>query len=125
MFLDSLKLNKPYEVGQINFEFDMAEIGKYKHNKVTICWKGISEINGELCAVLDFNAIDNILELTMDQINSKGTEQYWGTVWLSLMTRNIEQAYMYSGTILETDVKGLQNKLLIKTVRELDLVRIQ
>ena len=30
--------------------------------------------------VIDFNAINNIIELTMDQINSKGTEQYWGYI---------------------------------------------
>jgi hypothetical protein len=119
MFWDSLKLNEPYVIAQINGEFDMAEIGKYNHNKIIICWRGISEINGELCAVIDFNAIDNIIELTMDIINSKGTEQYWGTAWLSLETKNIEKAFMYGGSMLETEVKGMPNKFLIKTVREL------
>jgi hypothetical protein len=124
-FYDSLKLNIPYVISQINGEFDMAEIGKYNHNRILICWKGISEINGELCSVIDFNAIDNIIELTMDQINSKGTEQYWGTVWLSMKTKNIEQAIMYSGTIQEVEVKGMNNKILIKTIRELSLEKIR
>ena len=124
-FYDSLKLNIPYVINQINGEFDMAEIGKYNHNRNLICWKGISEINGELCSVIDFNAIDNIIELTMDQINSKGTEQYWGTVWLSMKTKNIEQAIMYSGTIQEVEVKGMNNKILVKTIRELNLEKIQ
>jgi hypothetical protein len=125
MFLDSLKLNIPYTVKQINGEFDMAEIGKYNHNKILVCWKGISEINGELCAVIDFDAIDNLLELTLNQVNAKGTEQYWGTVWMSLKTKNIEQAYMYSGTMLEAQVPGMPNKFLIKTVRELHVDKIQ
>lgn len=124
-FLDSLKLNRPYDVKLTNGEFDMAEIGKYNHNKIILCWKGISEVEGELCAIIDFNAIDNLLELTMDQIKSKGTEQYWGTVWVSLKTRRIEYAYMFSGTMLETEVKNFPNKLLIKTIRELYLEKIR
>ena len=124
-FYDSLKLNKHYIINQIKGEFDMAEIGKYNHNKNLVCWKGISEINGELCTIIDFNAIDNIVELTMDQINSKGTEQYWGTVWLSMKTKNIKQAFMYSGTIQEIEVKGMNNKFLVKTIRELYLEKIQ
>lgn len=125
MFWDSLKLNEPYVIAQINGEFEMAEIGKYNHNKIIICWRGISEINGELCAVIDFNAIDNIIELTMDIINSKGTEQYWGTAWLSLETKNIEKAFMYGGTIQEIEVKGMKDKFLAKTVRELWLEKIE
>ena len=125
MFRDSLKLNEPYVIAEINGEFDMAEIGKYNHNKISLCWRGISEINGELCAVIDFNAIDNIIELTMDIINSKGTEQYWGTAWLSLETKNIEKAIMYGGTMQEIEVKGMKDKFLAKTVRELWLEKIE
>lgn len=125
MYWDSLKLNESYVIAQINGEFDMAEIGKYNHNKIILCWRGISEINGELCAVIDFNAIDNLIELTMEQINAKGTEQYWGTTWISLKTKNIEKALMYGGVMLETEVKGMPNKFLIKTIRELWVEKIE
>ncbi len=124
-FSDSLKLNQSYLVPGMHFKFDMAEIGKYEHNDVILCWKGISVINGELCAVIDFNAIDNILELNMPMINSKGTEQYWGTVWVSIKTGNIEQGLMYGGTIQEIEVKGMKDKFLTKTIRELYLDKIQ
>lgn len=125
MFWDSLKLNESYVIAQINGEFDMAEIGKYNHSKIMLCWRGISEINGELCAVIDFNAIDNLIELTMEQINAKGTEQYWGTTWISLKTKNIEKALMYGGVMLETEVKGMPEKFLIKTIRELWVEKIE
>jgi hypothetical protein len=124
-FSDSLKLNKPYLIPGMHFKFDMADIGNYEHNNITLCWKGISVMNGELCAVIDFNATDNILELNMPMINSKGTEQYWGTVWVSMKTKNIEQGIMYSGTIQEIEVKGMKDKFLTKTIRELYLDRIQ
>jgi hypothetical protein len=124
-YFDSLKLNKTYIIPDISGQFDMAEIGKYSHNKIFLSWKGISEINNELCAVIDFNALDNIVELTMDIIKSKGTEQYWGTILVSLKTKNIEQAIMYGGTIQEIEINGMKDKFLVKTIRELELNRIQ
>jgi hypothetical protein len=124
-YYDSLKLNQPYIIPDINGQFDMADIGKYYHNKIILCWKGISEIKGELCTVIEFNAIDNKIELSMDMIKSKGTEQYWGTILISMKTKNIEHGVMYSGTIQEVEVKGLKDKFLIKTIRELEVDKIQ
>jgi hypothetical protein len=124
-YYDSLKLNVPYIIPNIKGEFDMADIGTYSHNKISLCWKGITSLNGTLCAIIDFNAIDNKIELNMDMIKSKGTEQYWGSVLVSLITRNIEKADMYSGTIQEIEVKGMKDKFLIKTIRELTINKIQ
>jgi hypothetical protein len=124
-YFDSLKLNVPYIVPDIKGQFSMADIGNYSHNKISVCWKGISEINGQLCALIEFNAIDNKLELNMDMIKTKGTEQYWGSVLVSVRTRIIEHAEMYSGTIQEIEVKGMKDKILMKTIRELEIKRIQ
>jgi hypothetical protein len=123
-YYDSLKLNVPYIIPDIKGGFSMAEIGNYSHNKIILCWKGITEINGQLCAVINFNAIDNKLELSMDQIKSKGTEQYWGTVLVSLKTHYLEQCDMFSGTMQEIEIKGMKDKMLIKTIRELYINRI-
>jgi hypothetical protein len=119
MFWDSLELNLPYVIRQTDGEFSMAEIGTYNHNVITICWKGITAIDGELCAVIDFTAIDNLIELSMDVIKAKGTEQYWGTAWVSLKTRNIEKGVMYGGVMLDSEIQGLPENYLVKTVREL------
>jgi hypothetical protein len=124
-YYDSLKLNKPFIIPDINGQFDMAEIGKYSHNKILLCWKGVTQINGELFAVIDFNAIDNKIELSMDMIKTNGTEQYWGSVFLSLKNKSIEQGVMYSGTIQEIEVKGMKDKFLMKTIRELEIRKIK
>ena len=124
-YYDSLKLNDTYIIPDITGEFNMADIGKYSHNKIIVCWNGISEFSGELCAIVDFTAIDNKIELSMDQIKTKGTEQYWGTILISLKTKNIEHAVMYSGTIQEIEIKGMKDKFLVKTIRELEVNRIQ
>ena len=118
-YADSLKLNKDYRIPDITGEFSMADIGTYSHNQIQLCWTGISMIDDELCAVIEYRAIDNKIEMSMAGLNTKGTEQYWGTIWISLDTRLIESAVMYGGTIQEIEVPGLTNKFLIKTIREL------
>lgn len=122
---DSLKLNVPYDMAKMSFKFDMAEIGNYQHNGIILCWKGITVVNDEMCAVIEFTAIDNIIELTMASVKAKGTEQYWGTVFVSLKTKLIERATMGSGTILEIEVPGMKDKFLTKTIRELEVEKIQ
>jgi hypothetical protein len=81
-------------------------------------------MNNRLCAVIEYRAIDNKIELVMDPMKTRGTEQYWGITWISLDTRQIEYAEMYSGTIQEIEIKGLKDKFLVKTIRELWVKRI-
>ena len=123
-FSDSLKLNKSYQIPQNGGAFNMADIGSYRHNEIQLCWTGISAINNELCAVIAYQALDNKLELSMNGFKSKGTEQYWGTTWVSLKTKTVESAVMYSGTIQELDIHGMQNKLIVKTIRDIQVEKI-
>jgi hypothetical protein len=124
-FTNSLKLNNYYVIRPDLGSFDMADIGKYSHDNIQIRWAGISEMNNELCAVIEYRAVDNLLEINMDQITGKGTEQYWGTTWISLKTGLIEYADTYSGTIQEIKLKGMDNKFLVKTIREISVDKIQ
>jgi hypothetical protein len=124
-YSDSLKLNRIYTIPDIQGEFEMAGIGTYNHAKIQLCWTGISYINNEMCAVIEYRATDNKIELAMDQMNTRGTEQYWGTTWISLRTRQIEYAEMYGGTIQEIEIKGFKDKFLTKTIRDLWVERIQ
>ena len=124
-YTDSLKLNKYFIIYPKAASFEMGGVGIYSHNNIQIRWTGISEMNNELCAIIEYRAVDNLLEINMDQIKSKGTEQYWGTTWVSLKTGLIEFADTYSGTIQEIQVKGFDNKFLAKTIREIRVDKIQ
>jgi hypothetical protein len=121
---DSLKLNRIYRIHDGLGEFEMADIGTYSHNGIQLCWTGISVMNDELCAVIDYRALDNKLEISLAGLNTKGTEQYWGTVWVSMKTKLIEYADMYSGTMQEIEVPGFPEKFLFKTIRELWVEKI-
>jgi hypothetical protein len=122
---DSLKITVPYTIPDIKGEFNMAEIGKYSHTSIQLCWTGISVMNGELCAVIEYRALNNKVEVAVGNIKTKGTEQYWGNTWMSLKTKQIEFGEIYSSTFQEIEVSGLKDKLLVKTIRELTLERIR
>ena len=122
---DSLELNKPYFIRGSGGEFSMADIGTYSHTNIQLLWTGISAFNNELCAVIEFTATDNRIEMEIAGLKTKGTEQYWGTIWISLKTKLIENAVMYGGTIQEIDVAGMQNKFLAKTIRDLRVDKIK
>jgi len=123
-FTDSLRLNKTYRIPQITGTFNMANIGTYAHNEVQVCWTGISAIHNELCAVIEYRALDNKIELSMTGFKTKGTEQYWGTTWVSYKAKSIEAAVMYSGTIQEMDIQGMKDKLLVKTIRDIRVEKL-
>jgi hypothetical protein len=122
---DSLKLNRVYSIPGSDEKFAMADIGTYEHSGIDLCWTGISEMNGVLCAIIEFRAIDNKISLEMEALKTKGTEQYWGTIWMSLKDKSNEHAEMYSGTIQEIAVTGMENKFLAKTIRDLSVDKIQ
>ncbi len=124
-YSDSLKLNRKYVIHDIAGEFNMAEIGTYEHSSIRLCWTGISIINNKLCGVIEYRAIDNKIELSIGTMKTRGTEQYWGTTWISLDTRQIEYAEMFSGTIQEIEIGGLKDKFIAKTIRELQVERIK
>jgi hypothetical protein len=124
-YSDSLKMNVEYMIPQVSGEFAMAGIGTYNHVSIQVCWTGISYMYNELCAVIEYRALDNKIEMSLDQIQTRGTEQYWGTTWVSLGTRQIEYAEMYGGTIQEIIVRGLKEKMYVKTIRELEVERIK
>ena len=124
-YTDSLKLNRYFIIRPKSGSFEMGGVGNYSHDNIQIRWTGISVMNNELCAIIEYRAVDNLLEINMDQIKGKGTEQYWGTTWISLKTGVIEYADTYSGTMQEIQVKGMDNKFLVKTIREIRVDKIQ
>ncbi len=124
-YFDSLQLNKTYVVPEIQGAFNMADVGTYNHAKVGLNWIGISMMNNKLCAVIEYRALDNKLELHTENINSKGSELYWGKTWVALENKQIEYAEMYSNTIQDMEIESLPNKIMACTKRVLKLERIK
>lgn len=124
-YFDSLDLNKTYEIPEIHGAFNMANIGLYNHSKIELSWIGISLMNSQLCAVIEYRALDNKIELNLEQMKSKGSELYWGKTWISLATKQIEFAEIYSNTIQEIEMQGMPQKMLFSTKRIVTVDRIK
>ena len=67
---------------------------------VQLTWIGRSQRNGQECAVIDYRAFFNPLEVGNGAMTLKGRSHYWGAIWVSLASREIEDA------ILQEDVLG-------------------
>lgn len=124
-YSDSLQLNKSFTIPEVKGEFTMADIGTYSHQEIQLCWSGISTMDNKLFAIIEYRAIDNKVAMEMEGFKTRGTEQYWGTIWISLENRLIGKAVMYGGIIQEIEIAGSENKFLTKTIRELWVNKIQ
>jgi hypothetical protein len=124
-YFDSLQLDKTYVIPDIQGTFEMADIGTYNHTNIELNWIGIAMKNNKLCAIIEYRALDNKLELRSDKMKSKGSEFYWGKTWLSMENKQIEYAEMYSNTVQEMEIEGLPDKLLASTKRILKVERIK
>lgn len=124
-YFDSLELNKTYRIAGIQGGFNMADIGTYNHANVELNWTGISMMNHNLCAIIEYRSLDNKLQLDLSEFKSKGSESYWGKTWVSLETKQIEYAEMYSLTIQEMEGSGFPEKILVSTKRVITLEKIK
>jgi hypothetical protein len=74
-------------------------------------------MNNTLCNIIEFRSLDNKLEINLNEMKSKGSELYWGNIWISQKDRKIEYAEIYSFTIQELEIQGLPQKILVSTKR--------
>jgi len=103
--LDSLKLNKLYEVKKMNGEVPLAGLGTFTNNNIQLIWKGVSVMNNEVCALVDFRAMDNPLAVNLKMgekdFSLKGTSHYWGTVYISLKEKRFEYVELLENVMME------------------------
>jgi hypothetical protein len=59
---DKLKLNEPYSAKNFNGKMDLAGQGSFENKDVRITWTGISQRNGEQCAVIEYLTMNNPIE---------------------------------------------------------------
>jgi len=65
-FFDSLKLNHLYTPVVLKSKVDLAGSGYFENKNIQLNWSGITKMNGEYCAVIQFLAMDNPLEINTE-----------------------------------------------------------
>ena len=95
-----LKLNVPYKLMSAQ-DVHMPGIGTFQNRDVVLTWTGRSQRDGSECALIEYRAFFNPLEIANGGMTLKGRSHYWGEIWVSLSTRQIEYATLYEDVLGE------------------------
>jgi hypothetical protein len=93
-FFDQLKLNVPLHL-LIDQDINMPSVGTFHSRDIVLEWVGRSQRNGQDCAVIDYRAFFNPLEIATGGVTIRGRSDFWGEIWVSLATKQIEYATIY------------------------------
>ena len=104
-FFNHLNLNEPYHVPE-DQDVSMPGVGTFHNRDVVLNWVGRSQRNRQDCALLDYQAFFNPLQIANSGINLKGRSDYWGQIWVSLATKQIEYATLYEQVAGEMKLAG-------------------
>jgi hypothetical protein len=90
-YFDQLKLNVPLHTGQ-DQEVKMPDVGTFHNRDIVLEYVGRSQRNGQDCALIDYRAFFNPLQIASGGMTLNGRSDYWGEIWVSLATKQIEYA---------------------------------
>lgn len=121
---EKLELNKPFHATDFNGELDLAGQGTFENKNMLLTWTGISEMNGELCALIEYRTFNNPLEYNAEEANMKGLSHYWGNIWVSLEDKQIEHATMLEIVSAEMRLPGQPNKQVMTITREIEVKKL-
>jgi hypothetical protein len=103
--LDHLKLNQVYHVIR-DQDVNMPGVGTFQNRDVQLIWAGRSHRNGQDCALIEYQAYFNPLDLSLAGMDLKGRSHYWGQIWVSLSTKQIEYGTLYEDVLGEMKLPG-------------------
>jgi len=104
-YFEHLKLNEPYHVLS-NQDVKMPGVGTFQNHDVVLEWVGRSQRNGQDCALIKYQAFFNPLEIANAGMTLKGRSDYWGEIWVSLATKQIEYGTIYENVVGEMKLAG-------------------
>jgi len=109
-----LKLNEPYHF--VSGDVNMPGVGIFTNKDVVLVWTGRSQMHGQDCAVIEYRAFFNPVDINNAGLLLKGRSNYWGLIWVSLATKQIEYATLYEDVLGELTLPG-QNMQVMDVVR--------
>lgn len=113
---EHLELNTPYRLLSSQ-DVNMPGIGTFHNRDVQLTWLGRSFRNGQDCAVIAYRAFFNPLQIANGGMTLKGRSHYWGEIWVSLATRQIEYATLQEDVLGELTLAGQNGPRTINVFR--------
>ena len=98
--LDRLRPGVPYAFGT-NREITIDSWGTFTNRDLKLTLTGTAMRNGEDCAVIDYLALFNRVDLTLPGFKLVGRSHYWGQVWVARRGRRLEHATLYEDVLGE------------------------
>jgi len=114
-YFDHLKLNEPYHA--ISNQNTELSVGSFQNRDVVLEWVGLSRRNGNDCALIDYQAFFNPLEIAVGGMTMKGRSDYWGQIWVSLATKQIEYGTIYESVIAEMKLPAHDTPQIVNIFR--------
>jgi hypothetical protein len=113
---EHLKLNEPYHTLS-DEDVKMPDVGTFHNRDVILEWFGRSRRNGQDCAVIKYQAFFNPLDLAVGGMTLKGRSNYWGEIWVSLDTKQIEYGTIYESVVGEMKPPGQDTVQILNIFR--------
>ncbi len=113
---EHLRLNEPYHLAQEE-NVDMPGIGTFQNRDIQLTWTGRSRRNGQDCALIGYSAFFNPLDIATPGMTLKGRSHYWGQIWVSLATKQIEYATLFEDVLGELTLTGQDAPRIIDVFR--------
>jgi hypothetical protein len=104
-YFEKLKLNEPYHAFTAQ-NVKMPDLGTFHNRDVILEWVGRSYRNGQDCAVIDYRAFLNPLHIAAGGMTLRARSDYWGQIWVSLKTKQIEYGTLYENVSGEIQLPG-------------------
>ncbi len=115
-FFPRLKLNEP--VHSISDQaVKMPGVGTFQNRDIVLEWIGRSQRNGHDCALIKYQAFLNPLEIANAGMKLQGRSDYWGEIWVSIDTRQIEYATLQEVVAGEMKLAGQDKPQVINVFR--------
>jgi hypothetical protein len=104
-YFEKLKLNEPHHA-MTSQDVKMPDMGTFHNRDVVLEWVGRSYRNGHECALIDYRAFLNPLEVATGGMTLRARSDYWGQIWVSLKTKQIEYGTLYEEVLGEMKLPG-------------------
>lgn len=115
-YFDHLKLNEPYH-SMSNEDVAMPGLGTFHVRDTVLEWVGRSQRNGQDCALIRYQSFFNPVEVSTGGMTLKGRSDYWGEIWVSLATKQIEYGTLYEVVVGEMKSPGQEATRVVNVFR--------
>ncbi|MGA9585489.1 MAG: hypothetical protein WBQ95_09190 [Terracidiphilus sp.] len=113
---DQLKLNEPYQLIS-NQDVNIPDVGTFRNHNVVLEWIGRSQRNGQECALITYQAFFNPVQIATGGMTLIGRSDYWGEIWVSVATKQIEYSTLNESVVGEMKLPGQDTAQVLNIFR--------